>query len=273
MVSISLLDDREHGIGKVIEVMTWSRIQFSFIPLTLSFVLSFGTALAGKPNSTSQSPSLRGADVLHGTVQASINLNNELVLALDRKVSSFDAEDGIIDLVVVVAPTERARTEDIVMAFRQPRSDATLEFVENGVRISTPRSGSYRLQMPESEAPSRHNASDSEDYVPIIGIARHVTREQELSFPETIQEFDTFRLMREESNVQGKNPNSISPKLAEDNAEEKSWSCTTGGPGSRSCSIGCPLGFECSVACWIGYYACCSCYTGCQCVPNGTSPP
>lgn len=139
---------------------------------------------------------LLDADVLHGTVQARVNDQGEVVIALDRKRSSHDPADGRADAVFLAAPLGDSRLEDVARAFAEPVADATLELPEGRLRLVTPAGSSFTLVTGRGDPGVPGEREDTPQATPVLGIARYVVDKRDLTMPEALDAFEGFSVVR-----------------------------------------------------------------------------
>lgn len=124
------------------------------MPICLAFLAGMLWAI-GHSSVAAQSDDAPGpleADVLHGTMQVAAKANGELVIALDRKVSSYQPEDGVADFAAMFAPLDADDIRDWARQASGPVSRTTIERRENRLRISSPELGVLILAVARDKA-------------------------------------------------------------------------------------------------------------------------
>lgn len=155
-----------------------------------------GGPLSAGTTGTGQGPDLLHADVLHGTVQARVNDQGDLVIALDRKRSSHDPEDGRADVVFLAAPFGDSRLEAVARALAEPVADATLEMPEGRLRLVLPAGRSFTLVAGRDEPGTSGTREHTSPAIPVLGIARYVVDKRRITMPEALDAFERFSVVR-----------------------------------------------------------------------------
>lgn len=172
-------------------------LQHLRIPLLLAaglLVAAFSGPLRAGP--AGDDSDLLGAGVLHGTVQARVNDQGDLVIALDRKRSSHDPEDGTADVVFLAAPIGDSRLEAVARALAEPVADATLELPEGRLRLVTPAGRHFTLVTGRGETGVSGEREDTSKATPVLGIARYVVDKRGLTMPGALDAFERFSVVR-----------------------------------------------------------------------------
>lgn len=136
------------------------------------------------------------ADVLHGTVQARVNDRGDLVIALDRKRSSHDPEDGRADVVFLAAPFGGSRLQAAARALAEPVADATLELPGGRLRLVMPAGRSFTLVAGRDKAGASRVREHTSPAIPVLGIARYVVDKRGISLSEALDAFQRFSVVR-----------------------------------------------------------------------------